>query len=220
MKLLIDGQTTSPSCDVGCVVEATSNGDKKYYIKGIFAQSEVKNRNGRTYPRAVMERALKEYEPHIKAKRALGEMMHPSHPNVNLERASHIIETLSWDGNNVVGKARIMTEMPMGRIAKNLIDEGVQFGVSTRGLGSIAEKNGVNVVQDDFTMTAIDIVGDPSGPDCWMNALVEGSDWVFNASTNSWELAEQMRTNVMRMSAKQVAESQAKLFEEFLNSLR
>jgi len=194
--------------------------DKKYYIKGVFAQAEVKNRNGRSYPRGVMEGALTNYQKLVEAKRAIGELNHPSHPQPNLERASHIIESLTWDGNNVIGKARIMTEMPMGKIAKSLIDEGVSIGVSTRGLGSLVERNGMNIVQNDFTMTAIDIVGDPSAPDAFVQGIMEGSEWIYNATNNSWMLAEQIKKNINKMSAKEVAAKQAKLFENFLNSIK
>lgn len=194
--------------------------DKKYYIKGVFAQAEVKNRNGRSYPRSVMEGALTNYQKLVEAKRAIGELNHPSHPQPNLERASHIIESLTWEGNNVIGKARIMTEMPMGKIAKSLIDEGVSIGVSTRGLGSLVERNGMNIVQNDFTMTAIDIVGDPSAPDAFVQGIMEGSEWIYNATNNSWMLAEQIKKNINKMSAKEVASKQAKLFENFLNSIK
>jgi len=194
--------------------------DKKYYIKGVFAQAEVKNRNGRSYPKAVMEGALTNYQKLVEAKRAIGELNHPSHPQPNLERASHIIESLTWDGNNVIGKARIMTEMPMGKIAKSLIDEGVSIGVSTRGLGSLVERNGMNVVQNDFTMTAIDIVGDPSGPSCWVQGLREGAEWIYNSTSNSWELAEQLNKIIDKSSRQFVAENQIKMFEYFLRNIK
>lgn len=194
--------------------------DKKYYIKGIFAQAETRNRNGRSYPRSVMENALTNYMKVVEDRRAIGELNHPNHPQPNLERASHIIETLDWDGNNVVGKARIMTEMPMGKIAKGLIDEGVKIGVSTRGLGSLVERNGTNIVQNDFTMTAIDIVGDPSAPDAFVEGIMEGAEWIYNVATNSWILAEQVKKTINKMTAKQVAEKQAKLFENFLNNIK
>lgn len=217
MKLLVDG--VGSFGDVEVLTEATNN-QKKYYIKGVFAQAEQKNRNGRNYPRASMEKAVKAYEELIKKRRALGELNHPDHPNVNLERASHLIESMKWDGNNVIGKARILTEMPMGKVAKGLIDEGIQLGVSTRGLGSLVNKNGVNVVQDDFVMTAVDIVADPSAPDAFVEGVMENSEWVYNASTNSWIMAEQIRTQVKRMTAKQLCEAQARMFQNFLNSLK
>jgi hypothetical protein len=194
--------------------------DKKYYIKGVFAQAEVKNRNGRSYPRQVMENALSNYMKVVEDRRAIGELNHPNHPQPNLERASHIIESLTWDGNNIMGKARVMTEMPMGKIAKGLIDEGVKIGVSTRGLGSLVERNGMNIVQNDFTMTAIDIVGDPSAPDAFVEGIMENANWIYDASSNSWMIAEQIKKEVKRMSNKQLAEAQSKLFEMFLKSIQ
>jgi hypothetical protein len=219
MKMLVDAFDFSESSTVQTLV-TEEKGQKKYYIKGIFAQAETKNRNGRNYPRSAMERALNEYTKLIKAKRALGELNHPDHPNVNLERASHLIESLTWDGNNIIGKARVLTEMPMGKVAKGLLDEGVQLGVSTRGLGSLVQKNGVNVVQDDYVMTAVDIVGDPSAPDAFVEGIMEGAEWIYNASTKSWMLAEQIRSDIKKMSAKHVADSQARIFERFLNGLK
>lgn len=194
--------------------------DKKYYIKGVFAQAEVKNRNGRSYPRQVMENALSNYMKVVEDRRAIGELNHPNHPQPNLERASHIIESLTWDGNNIMGKARVMTEMPMGKIAKGLIDEGVKIGVSTRGLGSLVERNGMNIVQNDFTMTAIDIVGDPSAPDAFVEGIMENANWIYDASSNSWMIAEQVKKEVKRMSSKQLAEAQSKLFEMFLKNIK
>ena len=194
--------------------------DKKYYIKGVFAQAEVKNRNGRSYPRQVMENALSNYMKVVEDRRAIGELNHPNHPQPNLERASHIIESLTWDGNNIMGKARVMTEMPMGKIAKGLIDEGVKIGVSTRGLGSLVERNGMNIVQNDFTMTAIDIVGDPSAPDAFVEGIMENANWIYDASSNSWMIAEQVKKEVKRMGSKQLAEAQSKLFEMFLKNIK
>lgn len=218
MKLLVDAFDPSMS-EVNSLIKE-EQGQKKYYIKGVFAQAETRNRNGRNYPKSALNKALNEYNRKIESRTALGELNHPDHPNVNLERASHIIESLTWDGNNIIGNARVLTEMPMGKVAKGLLDEGVQLGVSTRGLGSLIERNGVNVVQDDYTMTAVDIVSDPSGPDCWVEGVMEGAEWVYNASTKSWVLAEQVKKDIRSMSAKQVAESQALMFERFLRNLK
>lgn len=181
MKLLIDSAdfNYNEQMPVKNVISESLGKGKKYYIQGIFAQSEKENRNGRNYPRSVMEKAISDYQKVIDSKKSLGEMKHPTSPQVDLERASHIIESLTWEDNNVIGKARILTSLPMGMIAKGLIDEGVQFGVSTRGLGSLIQKNGVNIVQPDFIISAVDIVGDPSGPDCWVTGIMESQDWVF-----------------------------------------
>ena len=220
MKLLVEEQEIEP---LKTVITESKNGEsKKYYIEGIMLQCDVKNGNGRIYERKVMENALNKYLPLVEKKRALGEMMHPSHPQVNLERASHIIESLKWDnsGKNVVGRARIMTEMPMGKIAKSLIDEGVAFGVSSRGLGSLVERNGIKYVQPDFTMSAIDLVGEPSAPDAWVQGIMESAEWVYNASTDSWAMAEQFKEQYKRMKVAQINEAKLKDFEHFLNSLK
>lgn len=196
-----------------------SNGQKSHYIHGIFMQSDIPNRNGRLYPKSIMDSQVKKYQDLIKSKRSLSELGHPANPQVNLDKVSHLITELKMDGNNVMGKAKVL-DTPMGKIAKNLLDEGVKLGVSSRGLGSVVEKNGVNVVQPDFLLNAIDIVSDPSGPECWVNGIMEGAEWVYNASTQSWMLAEQIRGNFRKMSNKQIVESQAKMFESFLNNLK
>jgi hypothetical protein len=159
------------------LVENTAQG-KKHYIEGRWATADEPNRNGRMYPMSVMESALGKYqEDYISQKRAMGELNHPSGPSINLDRVSHIIENLKLDGKYVVGRAKIM-ETPMGIIAKNLIDEGVKLGVSTRGLGSLEEnRNGYKVVKNDFMISAIDVVSDPSGPGCWVQGIMEGVDY-------------------------------------------
>lgn len=203
------------------IVEDKRSGAKNYFIEGIFMQADTPNRNGRLYPRNTMEAQIEKYQSLIQSKRSLSELGHPSNPQVNLDKVSHLITQLQMDedGKTVKGKAKIL-DTPMGKIAKNLLDEGVKLGVSSRGLGSLQEKNGVNVVQPDFHLSAIDIVSDPSGPDCWVQGIMEGSEWVYNASTNSWMIAEQIKKDVKRMSGKQLAEAQAKLFEMFLKNIK
>lgn len=217
MKLLIE--QVEPSLVENTMLSEDSGGDKKYYIQGIFAQSEIKNRNGRTYPKSVMENAVANYQKLIEDRRSISELNHPDQPNVNPERASHFIESLRWDGNNVMGKARIMQHMPMGKIAKALIDEGVKLGVSTRGLGTLSEKAGARVVQSDFILTAIDIVGDPSAPGAFVEGIMEGAEWVWNATAKAWVLAEETKKIVKSLPAKKVVEAQARLFEHFLRNL-
>lgn len=218
MKLLVEEQEVVPLKAV--ITESKNNGSKKYYIEGVMLQCEVRNGNGRIYERKVMENALNKYMPLVEKRRALGEMMHPNSPVVSLERASHIIEKLEWRDNDVWGRARIMTEMPMGKIAKTLIDEGVAFGVSSRGLGSLVEKNGAKYVQSDFTMSAIDLVGEPSAPDAWVQGIMESAEWVYNASTDSWVMAEQFKKKYEQMKVAQINEAKLKDFEHFLNSLK
>ena len=200
--------------------EAATAGEKKYFIEGIFAQAEQRNRNGRIYPKSVMEKAIDAYMPTITSKRALGELNHPNHPNVNPERASHLIESLSWDGNNIIGRAKVLTSLPQGKIVKGLIDEGVSFGVSTRGLGTITEKSGTKYVQDDFVLNTIDIVGDPSAPDAWVDAIMENKDWVYDASSNAWILAERVKTQIKQVSTKQLQEQKLAMFAKFLSGIR
>ena len=217
MKLLIDGN--EPSQSVETLTEQVGQ-DKKYYIEGIFAQAEKKNRNGRMYPKKVLEKAVDEYQGLIKAKRAISELNHPQSPTPNPERASHLIESLKWEGNDVIGKARVLTALPMGKIVKGLIDEGVQLGVSTRGLGSIMMREGVNIVQPDFTMTAIDVVGDPSGPNCFVNGILENAEWIYNASNNSWVMAESIRNEIRKSTTATVTANQILYFQRFLNSIK
>ena len=217
MKLLIDGN--EPSQSVETLTEQVGQ-DKKYYIEGIFAQAEKKNRNGRMYPKKVLEKAVDEYQGLIKAKRAISELNHPQSPTPNPERASHLIESLKWEGNDVIGKARVLTTLPMGKIVKGLIDEGIQLGVSTRGLGSIMMREGVNIVQPDFTMTAIDVVGDPSAPDAFVRGLMESAEWVFDATTNSWVIAESIRNEIRKSTTATVIANQILYFQRFLNSIK
>ena len=156
------------------------NGKKSMYIEGVFLQGNITNRNGRMYPAEVLRKEVARYnENHIQSGRALGELGHPEGPTVNLDRVSHMITSLKEDGNNWIGKAKIM-DTPMGRIVKELISEGAQLGVSSRGLGSLKEKNGINEVQGDFMLaTAADIVADPSAPDAFVSGIMEGKEWVF-----------------------------------------
>ena len=155
---------------------------KDLYIEGVFLQSNIQNRNGREYPSEVMDREVQRYtENYIDKNRAFGELGHPDGPSINLERVSHMIKSLKKEGNNYVGKAKIMTETPYGAIVANLIKEGASLGVSSRGMGSVKQSQGKNVVQDDFYLaTAADIVADPSAPDAFVNGIMEGKEWVWN----------------------------------------
>lgn len=217
MNFLIESQIENT---VKVLTEASVNGEKKYFIEGVFAQAELKNRNGRIYPRKVLENAIQVYQPMIDARRSLGEMNHPPRPNVDPTHASHLIEKLVWENNNVMGRAKILTSLPMGKIAQGLIDEGVSFGVSTRGMGSVTEASGAKIVQDDFVLNTIDLVSDPSGIDCWVEGILEGKQWVYDAASGNWVVAEQAQSTIKKMSAKQVAEQKAALFAKFLNSIR
>ena len=167
--------------DVEFLTEATKNGSKSYKIKGIFLQADIKNRNGRVYPMEILSKEVSKYNRNfIRENRAYGELGHPDGPTVNLERVSHITTSLIPDGKNFIGEAKIM-DTPMGKIVKNLMDEGCKLGVSSRGMGSLQQKNGANYVKDDFYLaTAADIVADPSAPNAFVEGVMEGKEWVWN----------------------------------------
>jgi hypothetical protein len=205
--------------DIKCVLVESEKGIPQHFIQGVFMQSNIPNKNGRMYPKNTMESQVNEYQNLIKSKRSLSELGHPATPQVNLHKASHLITELKMDGNNVVGKAKIL-DTPMGKIAKNLIDEGVQLGVSSRGLGSLTTQNGINIVQPDFILSAIDIVADPSGPNCFVEGIMEGKEWIFDATAKSWVIAEQIKSNIKKMTTKQITETKAAFFQMFLNGLK
>ena len=205
--------------DVKLVTEE-KNGKKLLYIEGVFLQSELKNRNGRMYPFSVLDREVKRYnEEYIKSKRALGELGHPDGPTINLDRVSHRITSLRAEGNNFIGKAQIL-DTPMGNIAKNLLSEGVQLGVSSRGMGSIQKSEDCSIVADDFMLTtAADIVADPSAPDAFVNGIMEGKEWVWcNGILKETEVAKYK--GIMDASSRQELEEKTlKIFEDFLGKL-
>ena len=167
--------------EVQYLTEAKEGGGKNYKIKGIFLQADIKNRNGRVYPMEILEKEVSRYnKKFINENRAYGELGHPEGPTVNLERVSHMVTELYPDGKNFIGEAKIM-ETPMGKIVKSLMDEGGKLGVSSRGMGSLNQKNGVNYVRDDFYLaTAADIVADPSAPNAFVEGIMEGKEWVWN----------------------------------------
>ena len=202
------------------LITEEKNGKKLLYIEGVFLQSELKNRNGRKYPFSVLDREVKRYnEEYIQSKRALGELGHPDGPTINLDRVSHRITSLRAEGNNFIGKAQIL-DTPMGNIAKNLLGEGVQLGVSSRGMGSIEKVEDCNVVADDFMLTtAADIVADPSAPDAFVNGIMEGKEWVWcNGILKETEVAKYK--GIMDASARQELEEKTlKVFEDFLGKL-
>jgi hypothetical protein len=205
--------------DVNVLVEE-SNGKKNLYIEGIFLQSEIKNRNGRVYPYDVLSREVQRYnEQYVKSGRALGELGHPDGPTVNLERVSHKITSLKAEGSNFIGRAQILST-PMGDIAKNLLDSGVKLGVSSRGMGSLEERNGANYVRDDFMLaTAADIVADPSAPDAFVNGIMEGKEWVWeNGILKEQQIAKYHRY-ISESTRRNIEERKLKAFEHFLSIL-
>ena len=205
--------------DVKLITEGTGD-DKKLYIEGVFLQSELKNRNGRMYPFPVLEKEVNRYnEEYVKTKRALGELGHPDGPTVNLDRVSHRITSLKAEGNNFIGKAQIL-DTPMGKIAKSLLGEGVQLGVSSRGMGSIDKSEDVNVVMDDFMLaTAADIVADPSAPDAFVNGIMEGKEWVWNNGILQEKSIAKYQRYIDESTRQQLEERTLKVFEQFLSGL-
>ena len=197
-----------------------SNGKKNLYIEGVFLQSNLKNRNGRMYPKDVMRNEVARYTAEsIDKKRALGELGHPEGPSLNLDRVSHMIVSLKEDGDNWIGKAKIL-DTPMGKIAANLIEAGAQLGVSSRGLGSIKEKNGINEVQDDFMLaTAADIVADPSAPDAYVEGIMENREWVMVDGIWTARDMEQAQQTIRKASSRELEEAKIQVFSSFLNKL-
>jgi hypothetical protein len=166
--------------DVRLVTEATEDGKKNYFIEGVFMQANKPNRNNRIYERNILFGEAKRYiKTYVEENRAFGELNHPQGPTVNLDRVSHIIKEMREDGDNLMGKAKIM-DTPMGKIVQNLVDEGAKLGVSSRGMGSLKERNGINEVQKDFMLSAVDIVADPSAPDAFVNGIMEGREWIWD----------------------------------------
>jgi hypothetical protein len=195
------------------------DGKKLLYIEGVFLQGAIKNRNGRMYPFEVLSREVERYnEEYVRTKRALGELGHPDGPTINLDRVSHRITDLRAEGNNFIGKAQIL-DTPMGNIAKSLLGEGVQLGVSSRGMGSIEKREDCNVVRDDFMLTtAADIVADPSAPDAFVNGIMEGKEWVWdNGILKEREVAKYQR--YINGSRRGLEERTLKVFEDFLGKL-
>ena len=207
--------------DVEFITEAKDNsGGKNYKIRGIFMQADVKNRNGRVYPMEILEKEVTKYNKNfIKENRAFGELGHPEGPTVNLERVSHMITELHPDGKNFIGEAKIM-DTPMGKIVKNLMDEGAKLGVSSRGMGSLDSKNGANYVKDDFYLaTAADIVADPSAPNAFVEGIMEGKEWVWNnGSLVEAHVADLKKKFDVKQRQKQ-ANTEALEFAKFLKML-
>jgi len=206
--------------DIQCIVEAKEDGTKNHFIEGVFMQSEAKNRNGRIYPKAIMEGAVDKYvTEQVSQNRAVGELNHPEGPTVNLDKVSHKITELSWKGNDVVGKAQVL-DTPMGNIVKGLLEGGVQLGVSTRGMGSLEEKSGIMYVKDDFVLNTVDIVQDPSAPTAFVNGIMEGVEWVWNNGIIEPQVIEQMETEIKKAPRADLYEAQAREFKNFLSLMK
>ena len=205
--------------EVSYVKENIGNGEKTYFIEGVFMQSDVKNRNGRVYPKNILGKECKRYiTEYVEKGRAMGELNHPTGPTVNLDRVSHIIKELHEDGSNMVGKAKVL-DTPMGRIVKNLIDEAARLGVSTRGMGSLRSKNGYQEVQEDFMLAAIDIVADPSAPNAFVNGIMEGREWVFENGFWQERDREQAVQLIKKSSKRDLQENIVKVFENYFKKM-
>ena len=201
-------------------LEEEKEGKKNYFIEGIFLQAELKNRNNRMYPLRTLQKEVAKYsENYIDKGRALGELGHPDGPSINLDRVSHKIISLKEDGNNFIGKAKLL-DTPMGRIAKDLLGEGVKLGVSSRGMGSIRKEENCNVVMDDFMLaTAADIVADPSAPDAFVNGIMEGKEWVWDNGVLKEAKVAQIKKEIDQATLINLQERKVSAFEAFLKSL-
>ena len=205
--------------DLEYIVEGT--GDKKsMYINGVFMMSETKNRNGRIYSKPILFNEVSRYRnEYVDKNRAFGELGHPEGPTINLERVSHMIKELKEEGNNIVGKAKIM-DTPYGNIVKNLINEGAKLGVSSRGMGSLEEKGGANYVKDDFYLaTAADIVADPSAPDAFVDGIMEGKEWIWDNGVVKEATIAKIRESIKRSPASNLDNNKLKAFNSFLSKL-
>ena len=195
------------------------DGKKQYVIEGIFMQADQKNRNGRIYPKAVMESAVDRYNREQVSKgRAVGELNHPEGPTINLDKVSHKITELRWEGNNVVGKAQIL-DTPMGQIVRGLMEGGVQLGVSSRGMGSLVQRGGINYVGNDFQLATVDIVQDPSAPEAFVNGIMEGVEWIWDNGILKAQEIEQFETEIKEAVRIGNPNLQMKAFKDFLSKL-
>jgi Prohead core protein serine protease len=211
---------TEEAQDVKMLTESV-NGKKKLYIEGVFCQAENKNRNGRVYPFQVLNNAINFYvENFVNKNRAVGELGHPASPAINYERVSHIIESITRNGNNFYGRASI-TNTPMGNIVKNLHDEGVVFGVSSRAVGSLRATNeGVNIVGDDLMFSTVaDIVHDPSCTSAFVEGIMEGREWYYDVTKNEWLIEDTKKKINKLVESRQLEEKKLELFNSFINSI-
>tara|TARA_A100001388_G_C28564778_1_gene401319 strand:- start:21 stop:680 length:660 start_codon:yes stop_codon:yes gene_type:complete len=201
------------------IAEQKKNGEKNYFIEGVFMQSNKKNRNGRVYEKATLQNAVEKYvTEQVKTGRAVGELNHPEGPTVNLDKVSHKIEDLHWQGSDVIGKASIL-KTPMGKIVEGLLEGGVKLGVSSRGMGSLVSKNGAQYVGDDFMLSTIDIVQDPSAPSAFVNGVMEGVEWIWDNGLFKQRDIEEIETEIKSTSSKNLPEVEIRAFKNFLSKL-
>jgi len=201
------------------ICEAKKDGTKNYFIEGVFMQSEKKNRNGRIYTKESLEKAVEKYvTEQVNTGRAVGELNHPEGPTVNLDKVSHKITDLHWQGNDVVGKASIL-KTPMGQIVEGLLEGGVKLGVSSRGMGSLVQKNGAQYVGDDFMLSTVDIVQDPSAPSAFVNGVMEGVEWVWDNGLIRQQDIEIIETEIKSAPRKDLQDVEIRAFKNFLSKL-
>jgi len=202
------------------IVEENEKGEKEYFIEGVFMQAEIKNRNGRVYPKAVMAKEVNRYvKEFVKKDRAFGELGHPDGPTINLDKVSHMITKLEEDGNNFMGRAKILST-PNGQIVRNLINDGAKLGVSSRGLGSLEQRGGAQYVKDDFQLaTAADIVADPSAPEAFVEGIMEGVEWVYESGILKAQDAEQMQKDLKAARLNKLEETKLILWKKFVENL-
>ncbi len=214
MKLISEYNEAKP------LVESKDNGKKDYFIEGVFMQADIKNRNGRVYPKEIMDKEVKRYiKEFVNEQRAFGELGHPEGPTINLDKVSHMITELNEDGTNWVGKAKILST-PNGEIVKNLIDDGAKLGVSSRGLGSLEQKSDAQYVKSDFQLaTAGDIVADPSAPDAFVDGIMEGVEWIMDNGILKRQEMESMRQILMKEKQSRLEETKINLWKEFVKNL-
>lgn len=207
--------------DVQALLEDNSDGSKSRYITGPFLVSEQPNKNRRVYPKSLLEREVTKFQQMIAESRAssCGEYGHPETPNVNLDRLSHRILNLEWNGNIVLGKAKILEDQPCGKMAAGLLKEGIKLGVSSRGVGSLKLIEGHNLVQDDYKMSTIDIVSDPSGPGCFVNGIMENARWVLDAASGNWRLVEETQRMIRQAKTKELESVILEAFTHFVRKL-
>jgi len=218
MKLI-----TEQNENIEFVTETLENGKKNHYIEGIFIQTEQKNRNGRLYEKKMMEPVLEKYmEESVKSNRAFGELNHPTGPSINLDRVCILIKELKWNNNDVHGKA-LITDTPMGNIVKGLLESGAQLGVSTRGMGELEKRSdGVMIVRPGYHLaTAADVVADPSAPNAFVRGIMEGTEWIYDASREAWfeEKIEETKNKIKKMNIRELEEKKLLVFENFIKSL-
>ena len=215
MKLIVEHLEQ----ELSYLTEADKNGKKNVFIEGVFMQADKLNKNKRIYPKEVLQKATEKYiKEQVKTGRAVGELNHPEGPSINLDKVSHRITELKFEGNNVVGKALVL-DTPMGNIVKGLVDGGVKLGVSSRGMGTVENKNGQTFVKDDFVLSTVDIVQDPSAPQAFVNGIMEGVDWIYENGLLKPQQIEKYETEIRKASSSELLEAQKRVFSDFLSKL-